>query len=59
MQFIYVMKKELRDKLISRGFTLLKENEASSLWIFENHTELQFEYDEKCPHFVYSDILSF
>lgn len=59
MNFIYVMKKDIKDKLLKRGFHLLKEDEASSLWIFENNSELQFEFEEKCPHIVYSDILSF
>lgn len=59
MNFIYVMKKGIKDKMLKAGFTLLKEDEASSLWIFSNSDELSFEFMEQCPHIVYSDILSF
>ena len=58
-QFIYVMKKEDRDKLLKRGFHLLKEDELSSLWIFENNAELDLEFAKDAPRYVFSDILSF
>lgn len=58
-QFIYVMKKEDRDKLLKRGFQLLKEDELSSLWIFQNDTELDLEFAKDAPRYVLSDILSF
>ena len=59
MNCIYVMKKDIKDKMLKAGFTLLKEDEASSIWIFANNDELKFELAESCPHIVYSDILSF
>lgn len=58
-QFIYVMRKEDRDRLLKRGFNLLKEDEASSLWIFENDAGLDLQFEKNPPHMVFSDILSF
>lgn len=55
--FIYVMDTESRDKLLSLGFELLKENDTKSIWVFVNKRELNFDtVDVPC---VVSDTLTF
>lgn len=55
--FIYVMDIDGRDKLLSLGYTLLKENSKKTVWIFENKKEFNFEnIDVPC---VVSDTLIF
>lgn len=61
MKFIYVMDKKAKKELLKKGFTLLKENEANSIWVFENkyvNDEACFNLDVECFH-VLSDVLTF
>lgn len=57
--FIYVMKKDIANKMSKRGFNLVKEDELNSLWVFEADDTLKFSLEDDSPHVVFSDILSF
>lgn len=55
--FLYVMDTENRDKLISLGYKLLKENDRGNMWIFANSNNQTFDNDDiSC---VVSDTLIF
>lgn len=55
--FLYVIDTKSRDKLISLGYKLLKEDDERSIWIFVNKEDLTFDSaDVLC---VVSDTLSF
>lgn len=61
MKFIYVMDKKAQKELLKKGFTLLKEDKANSIWVFENkcvNDETCFNLDVECFH-VLSDVLTF
>lgn len=61
MKFIYVMDKKAKKELMRKGFTLLKEDKANNIWVFENKyagTDTCFDLDIKCQH-VLSDVLMF
>lgn len=57
MKFIYVFKKEDRDRLLSDGYVLLKEDDSNSMYVFEAGDKLVFELTDM--DFVYSDTLTF
>lgn len=51
--FIYVMDMESRDKLLDRGYKLVKANERNDMWIFSLPDHLQFSADlDDVPHVV-------
>ena len=53
--FIYVMDEESKDRLLTRGYELLKYN--GSIWVFVNKSEICFDAaDISC---VISDVLTF
>ena len=58
MHFIYVMDEKSKDKLLANGYTLLKHNEKSNVWCFENKLpdQMAFDLDINC---VFSDMLTF
>ena len=56
-KFIYAFDKETKDRLISQGYHLLKENEEENTYIFANNMELQFSVDNK--KIVFSNTLTF
>lgn len=61
MKFIYVMDKKSKRELLKKGFTLLKEDKANSIWVFENKyagDAACFDLEVSCPH-VLSDVLTF
>lgn len=55
--FIYVFSKQDKDELLALGFTLLKSNEKSDVYIFENDRKLTFAIGDR--RFLMSDILTF
>ena len=57
MKFIYVFKSDDRDKLIAMGYTLLKEDNSNSIYVFETCDKLDFGLEDM--DFVYSDTLTF
>lgn len=51
--FIYVMDMESRDKLLDRGYKLIKANERNDMWIFDLPDHLRFSSDlDDVPHVV-------
>lgn len=67
MQFIYVMRQEDKDKLVTMGLRLIKENPAGSIWVFKNPDSesdtLTFATESALAYqniqYVLSDILTF
>lgn len=57
MKFIYVFDKDVKERLIKLGYSLLKDDIAKSVFVFEANDSLNFELSDK--EFVYSDTLSF
>lgn len=55
--FIYVFDKESRDKMISLGYEMIKENPRDSIYVFENKNTFVFEKNE--IQFVLSDTITF
>ncbi len=56
-KFIYVFSEEERDKLLAMGLPLLKRDERTHTYIFENTSGDAF--DESSAVFVFSDVLTF
>ena len=57
MKFIYVFDAQNKEKLEALGYTLLKEDADSSVYIFESNSSLKFGLDD--VDFIYSDTLTF
>lgn len=57
MKFIYVFDVAAKEQLISKGYLLLKENAAQSIYVFKDDNSLKFELSNN--NFVYSDTLTF
>lgn len=55
--FIYVFDKVARDKLISLGYRLVKENPKDFIYVFENKDSVVFEENE--IQVVFSNTLTF
>lgn len=43
--FVYVFSKEARDKLLSKGYRLLKADEDNDTFVFENDASMRFSLD--------------
>lgn len=41
-KFVYVFSKEARDKLLSKGYRLLKSDENNDTYVFENDASMVF-----------------
>lgn len=63
MRFIYVMSKKDRDKMISMGYSLIKEDARNHVWVFDNKDVTKFSSGEEISNagvsFVLSDMLTF
>lgn len=63
MRFVYVMKKEDKDKMVAMGYSLIKEDKKNNLWVFENKDVTTFASEDEITNagisFVLSDILTF
>lgn len=63
MRFIYVMNKEERDKTISLGFKLIKEDNDKDIWVFENKDIMSFASEDMLTNagvrYILSDVLTF
>lgn len=55
--FIYVFTKSDRDRLLSLGFTILKANENTDIYVFVNDGQQKFTVDDM--RFALSDTLTF
>lgn len=42
-KFIYVFTENSRDRLLSKGYRLLKEDEANNIFIFANTDSMSFD----------------
>lgn len=63
MHFVYVMKKEDKDKMIAMGYSLIKEDKRNHIWVFENKDVTTFTSEDEIADagiaFVLSDMLTF
>lgn len=63
MRFIYVMKKEDKDKMVAMGYLLIKEDKRNLIWVFENKDVTTFASEDEITNagvsFVLSDTLTF
>ena len=55
--FIYVFTKSDRDRLLSLGFTILKADESTDIYVFVNNGQQKFTVDDM--KFALSDTLTF
>lgn len=46
-KFLYVFKSDVRDFLISKGYSLLKNDERNNVYVFANRLETKFALDDK------------
>ena len=63
MQFVYVMCKEDKDKMVELGYHLLKEDSRNNVWVFNNKETYTFAEDDELTaagvSCVLSDMLTF
>lgn len=63
MRFVYVMKKEDKDKMIAMGYSLIKEDKRNNIWVFENKDVVTFASEDEITNagvsYVLSDMLTF
>jgi len=56
-KFIYAFSNEMKDSLLSNGYTLLKSNEEKKIFMFENKQDMCFDLNlSEC---VFSDVMTF
>lgn len=59
-KFVYVFDIDMRDKLLSANYRLLKSDDKQNIFIFENKGTLSFGLnDVKNKNFIFSDTLTF
>lgn len=59
-KFVYVFDINMRDKLLSANYRLLKSDGKQNIFIFENKGTLSFESnDKRNKNFIFSDTLTF
>lgn len=46
-KFLYVFESDVRDFLIAKGYSLLKNDERNNVYIFANRLEAKFALDDK------------
>lgn len=56
-KFIYVFKKDIRDELLSCGYTLIKSDDLKKIYVFENTNNICFSLNKS--DYVYSDTMTF
>lgn len=63
MRFVYVMKKEDKDKMVAMGYSLIKEDKRNHIWVFDNKDVTTFASEDEITNagvsFVLSDMLTF
>ena len=63
MRFVYVMKKEDKDKMVAMGYSLIKEDKRNHICVFENKDVTTFASEDEITNagvsFVLSDMLTF
>lgn len=63
MHFIYVMSVKDKDKMLSLGYDLIKEDARNSMWVFQNKDTATFACEDEISgagiKFVLSSTLTF
>ncbi len=63
MHFIYVMSTKDKDKMLSLGYSLVKEDTRNSMWVFQNKDTTTFACEDEISgagiKFVLSNTLTF
>lgn len=63
MHFIYVMSVRDKDKMLSLGYSLVKEDKRNSIWVFQNKDTTTFACEDEVSSagikFVLSNTLTF
>lgn len=57
--FIYATDIDSRDKLVRLGFTMLKNDEEHSMWVFVVDNTIHFENKDIPSQCIVSDVLTF
>lgn len=58
MRFIYVTRKEDKDKMVAMSFKLLSEDKRNHAWVFENKDTTSFAYEDELTNADVSFVLS-
>ena len=60
MKFTYVFDKNLKDKIISKGFKLVQKinNKSQTMWVFENIPPTEFNSVDKSKYII-SNVMTF
>ncbi len=56
-KFIYIHDVETKNKLINLGYRLMKENQISNLYVFENKKTLQFDIHDKSKYILSNTLM--
>ncbi len=63
MHFIYVMSAKDKDKMLSLGYSLVREDTRNSMWVFQNKDTTTFACEDEISgagiKFVLSSTLTF
>lgn len=63
MNFIYVMREADKDKMISLGYSIIKEDKKNHVWVFQNKDTTTFACEDEISgagiQFVLSNTLTF
>lgn len=63
MHFIYVMSVKDRNKMLSLGYNLIREDTRNSIWVFQNKDTVTFAREDEISgagiKFVLSNTLTF
>ena len=63
MHFIYVKQQDDKEKMLSLGYHLLKEDEKNQIWVFANRKQAGFSTEDELKKadvvFLLSDLLTF
>lgn len=54
MSFIYCIDEQIKNKLIAKGYKLIKQESMQNqvAWIFEYKSEIQFDISDNTKYFV-------
>ena len=63
MRFVYVMSDDDKNKMITMGYSLIKEDARNHIWVFQNKDVTTFASEDEITGagiaFVLSDMLTF
>lgn len=58
MRFIYVKSEQDRDRMLTLGYALLKEDKRNHIWVFQNKNGITFDSDGKLDNVGSKIVLS-